>query len=390
LVHRYPSQSDRVAENELESRSDRKSAIADLKKQREGLSPESHRFPVSETARGGDSHLRWLRGQDIAEIIEQSVGKIIDAKLDDLLSACRELEHERAPFDRMRRLEDLLLDSDHENQRLIEELDEARETLRLSMHPAIPDGREGSWQRDQEVFQENERLTCQNHQLQQRLVQEQARYGRAEVEIAELITEIEHLQAQIKTVNREAYRYEMQINDLSRQIARLKGPAPAQLLHALSWEDRKQLLLDQLAKETIAAQPSRLPELLDMERVIEETSQALSQKDQEIRGLIKLIEEQSIAKETMAIGASAAMASIDSDPTIAAERERLRALQAQWEESQRQFEIEMSQERAKLACEREVLRRPLTETRADALIADIAAEPSLHAGRSRTPGEFIE
>lgn len=375
-MHRYPSQSDRVVENELGSRSDLKSAIADLKKQREGLSPESNRLPVSENARGGDPHFRWLRDQDIAEVVEQSVAKIFDAKMDGLLSAWREVEHERAPFDRVRRLEDLLLDSDQENQRLVAELDETREKLRVSSNRSTPEGREDSWQQDKNASKENQRLTCQNHQLQQKLVQEQARYGRAEVEIAELITEIEHLQTQIKTVNREAYRYEMQINDLSRQIARLKGPDPTQLLHVLSWEDRKQLLLGQLAKETIAAQPSRLPELLDMERVIEETSQALSQKDQEIRGLIKLIEEQAIAKESMAIGASAAMASIDSDPTIAAERERLRALQAQWEESQRQFEIEMSQERAKLACEREELRRPLTETGADASITDIAAEPS--------------
>ena len=78
----------------------------------------------------------------------------------------------------------------------------------------------------------------------------------------------------------------------------------------------------------------------------------MERRDQEIADLKTLIEQQSIAHDGMSIGVAAIAEMIESDSLIISERIRLKELRDEWEQKQRQAEIEMSMERAKLARER--------------------------------------
>jgi hypothetical protein len=85
---------------------------------------------------------------------------------------------------------------------------------------------------------------------------------------------------------------------------------------------------------------------------LDQTTSEIERRDQEINDLKTLIEQQSIAHDGMSIGVAAVAEMIESDALIISERLRLKELRDDWEQKQRQAEIEMSLERAKLARER--------------------------------------
>ena len=88
----------------------------------------------------------------------------------------------------------------------------------------------------------------------------------------------------------------------------------------------------------------------------------LSRRDDEIRELRCLLQQQSETRECgVAIGAAAIAQMIDADELVQEERQRLQLLQAEWEEKFRQGEIEASLERAKLSRERQQLAVKQTE-----------------------------
>ncbi|KAA1259553.1 hypothetical protein LF1_20870 [Rubripirellula obstinata] len=145
---------------------------------------------------------------------------------------------------------------------------------------------------------------------------------------------------------------------------------------ALSWEERKQLILQQLetdtfdadefvesiaeeinATETMAAELQSPKELLDeLVSRLQRSESELAERKIEIGELRMLLDQQSETREGgVAIGAAAIAQMVDSDELVMQERERLQTLQDQWEEKFRQSEIEASLERAKLSRERQQL-----------------------------------
>ena len=154
---------------------------------------------------------------------------------------------------------------------------------------------------------------------------------------------------------------------------------------ALSWEERKLLILEQLEADTFDAETfiletaaSRLSEgdlseeqcetinpiecFEQMQERIELLDEELVRRNKEIEDLSHLLEQRPQSEEQgTAVGAAAIAQMIDSDELVREERERLQQLQAEWEEKFRQTEIEASLERAKLSRERQQLAKKLDE-----------------------------
>ncbi len=215
-------------------------------------------------------------------------------------------------------------------QRVLEKTD-ARET-ELSL--------EVSQLNDQRLFLENE------------LEDAKAVHGNNSLNEAELRIQVDQLRSQLLESRREAVELRMQSNDLGSRLAKFHGPALGQKSETLSWEQRKQALLQQLEAETHADAPCDPRKVLEIERILEQTTGEIERRDQEISDLKVLIEHQSIAHDGMSIGVAAVAQMMESDSLIVAERLRLKELRDEWEQKQRQAEIEMSMERAKLARER--------------------------------------
>ncbi len=169
---------------------------------------------------------------------------------------------------------------------------------------------------------------------------------------SELRIQVEQLRSQLLEARHEAVELRMQSNDLGSRLAKYQGASTGQKSETLTWEQRKEALLQQLEAETHAEAPCDPRKVLEIEKVIEQTNSEIERRDQEIADLKTLIEQQSIAHDGMSIGVSAIAEMIESDSLIVSERLRLKELRDEWEQKQRQAEIEMSMERAKLARER--------------------------------------
>ena len=139
---------------------------------------------------------------------------------------------------------------------------------------------------------------------------------------------------------------------------------------ALSWEQRKQLILEQMERDSFDAEAFvqdlqgqsgadvETPEaFFDRLKTDLDRSQAeVAKREAEIGELRCLLQQQSETRESgVAIGAAAIAEMVDADELVQQERQRLQQLQAEWEEKFRQNEIEASLERAKLSRERQAL-----------------------------------
>jgi hypothetical protein len=150
-----------------------------------------------------------------------------------------------------------------------------------------------------------------------------------------------------------------QNSDLAAQLARLQmnasqnGPHSSLCQESMSWEDRKRLILQQLEEEVAESEEPMLQrKRVEISEVLSVTQAELDKREREIQELQSIIEQQSNAHEGVAIGAAAIAQLMDTDELVREERERLRAIQKEWEEKLRHAEIEMSLERAKLGRER--------------------------------------
>lgn len=152
-----------------------------------------------------------------------------------------------------------------------------------------------------------------------------------------------------------------QNEELHEQISRLQVTAAnaanntSHIGHeSMTWEERKKMLMNQLNAEM--DDEDNLPVIesqrVEMEDVIRATEVEIDRRDREIAELRSLLEQQSNAHQGMAVGAAAVAQLIETDELVQQEREKLRAIQAEWENKFRQTEIEISMERAKLARER--------------------------------------
>ncbi|MDG2221867.1 MAG: hypothetical protein P8L85_10825 [Rubripirellula sp.] len=192
----------------------------------------------------------------------------------------------------------------------------------------------------------------------------------------ELQREFQHRILQLED---QVYDLEQQNSDLASQVASqtVQETVSADAGYALSWEERKQLILEQMEQDSFSADEfvSSLQEekqqlaqrdpagLLDeLRSEMDSHVRELSRRDQEIQELRHLLDEQSHAREDgTAIGATAVAEFIDADELIIEERQRLQQMQHEWEGKFRKGEIEMSLERAQLSRERQALAKKQTD-----------------------------
>lgn len=183
-------------------------------------------------------------------------------------------------------------------------------------------------------------------------------------ENSQLREQLHELQAQLAEL-------EQQNDDLASQVAgsnirKSVSDDHSDCTEALSWEDRKALILQQMESDSFDSQAfveklsseSAEEAANDPAGYVEQLHREMQRRDEEINELRCLLEQQGGAREgDVAIGAAAIAQMVDSDELVQEERRRLQQLQAEWEEKFRQGEIAASLERAKLSRERQELAR---------------------------------
>lgn len=202
---------------------------------------------------------------------------------------------------------------------------------------------------------------------------------------AELKKQLTSVRNELMDARHEVVDLRLQCNELASRLAKFQDPCS--INHdTISWEDRKQALLHMLEQQDQEELDSA-EKILEMKQILEETSVQIQIREKEIADLRSLLEQQSIAANGLAVGAAAIANLVDADEIIAEERQRLKEMQAQWEQKQRQGEIEMSLERAKLARERLEIQEKLQQLEAERDSIQRAAEhssqaaPAPHKGR---------
>jgi hypothetical protein len=291
--------------------------------------------------------------------MEASASSANQNRVSELENQLVELNQENA------RLSNLLLNTRSEYQDLVDFIES--EALALDEDKGdeedVEDDDEIEYMDEQEFEKELEEATSElRSEIEQ--LNEQIKFLQSELtefrdrpipvsgDEAELRIQIEKLRSQLLEARHEAVEWRLQNNELSSSLAKLKGPAEGQRAEVMTWEQRKEALLRQLEAETHAEEPCDPRKVLEIEKVIQQTDDEIIRRDREIADLRALLEQQAIAQNGMAIGVAAVAEMIETDAMIISERMRLQELQAEWEQKQRQAEIEMSLERAKLARER--------------------------------------
>ncbi len=201
---------------------------------------------------------------------------------------------------------------------------------------------------------------------------------------SELRLQIEQLRSQLLEARNEAIELRIHSNDLGSRLEK-QGPI-GHKSETLTWEQRKEALLQQLEAENHSDTLRDPNKAIEVEQILERTSTEIQRRDEEIADLKALIEQQSIARNGISIGVSAIAEMIESDALIVAERLRLKELRDEWEQKQRQAEIEMSMERAKLARERLEIQEK-TQQYSDN--NPVQTEEEKKSGKMRTRGRWL-
>ena len=182
---------------------------------------------------------------------------------------------------------------------------------------------------------------------------------------------IAELESRLANAGQELSDLKNQNFDLASQVAKHQvlssGHSPQVNFDssALTWEERKQLIMRQLEDEL--AEDGRNDSTdatgrLEIEKVLQTTQVEIDRRDTEIAELHSIIQQQSDTRQGVAIGAAAFAQAFDADEIIQQERQKLKEIQLQWEDKLRQAEIDVSLERARLARERTQLELELDTT----------------------------
>ncbi len=122
---------------------------------------------------------------------------------------------------------------------------------------------------------------------------------------------------------------------------------------SMTWEQRKKLIMKQFEDESAAENHTESSRnQIDIEEILCTTQAEIDRRDAKIAELKAIVEQQSNTHEGVAIGAAAIAQMLDSDELVKLEREKLAAIQREWEGKLREAEIQISTERAKLSRER--------------------------------------
>ena len=183
-----------------------------------------------------------------------------------------------------------------------------------------------------------------------------------DAEACEFRQQIAELKAQLAEV-------QQQNEELASQLARPNvresvSNAESGSGGALSWEDRKAMILQQMEEDTFDSEAfiatlatDADKETLDPIAHVEQLHAELQQRDEEITELQCRLEKKSKTTEGDVTDTSAIAELVDADDLIREERDRLQKLRVEWEQRFRQGEIDASLERAKLSRERRHLAR---------------------------------
>ena len=188
--------------------------------------------------------------------------------------------------------------------------------------------------------------------------------------------ECDRLHRRVLALEDELYESQQQNETLAAKLANQSVAAvassPGESGESLSWEERKQLIMEQMENDTPSDQTAGLvscesdaredsasdADMLLISRLQAEVDAA----NREAAELRELLDQQSQTCDGgVAIGAAAIAGLIDDDELIQQERVRLQQLQREWEEKFREGEIEASLERAKLSRERQEVARQKVE-----------------------------
>jgi hypothetical protein len=202
---------------------------------------------------------------------------------------------------------------------------------------------------------------------------------------AELKKQLASVRNDLMDARHEVVDLRLQCNELATRLAKFQDPSTVNH-DSVSWEDRKQALLHMLEQQD-QEELNSVEKVLEMKHILEETSVQIQFREKEIADLRSLLEQQSVAANGLAVGAAAIANLVDADEIVAEERLRLKEMQLQWEQKQRQGEIEMSLERAKLARERLEIQEKMQQLESERDLILRATEnssqesPAPHKGR---------
>jgi FtsZ-binding cell division protein ZapB len=163
------------------------------------------------------------------------------------------------------------------------------------------------------------------------LAAQQARLTQAAALVEQELQRLEEKNAQLQ---QELAKSRTTTTDLARQ-PRQPG--------RLDWEAEKRRILAALEAEGDGD---------ELAEVVQTTGEVIAAKDRTIGELNARLEEQSGHAAVMAPAALPAEQTMAKDAALREERERLKLLQAQWQEKIRQAEVELALERAKIARQR--------------------------------------
>jgi hypothetical protein len=158
-------------------------------------------------------------------------------------------------------------------------------------------------------------------------------------------------------VEQELHRLEEKNAQLLQELAKSRSTA-AKLVQQprqpgrLDWEAEKRRILAALEAEGDGDDRAQREERLKIEEVIRTTDEVIAAKDREIRELNALLEEQSGNATAVTPAEASVEQTMANEGALREEREKLKQLQAQWQEKIRQAEVELALERAKMARQR--------------------------------------
>ncbi|TWU47620.1 hypothetical protein Poly51_54210 [Rubripirellula tenax] len=200
-------------------------------------------------------------------------------------------------------------------------------------------------------------------------------------EVDQIRFEVEELASRLRLMEDENDELRQQNDDLATQLAnsnirKTVSNAQSSTSDALTWDERKALIMQQMESETFDADvfvDELQSELSEAAESISETEtptefvsklidllnkreEDLANRNAEIGELRLLLEQPCEVRDaSVVVGAAAIAQLVDADELVLQERNRLQLLQAEWEEKFRRSEIEASLERAKLSRERQEL-----------------------------------
>ena len=185
-----------------------------------------------------------------------------------------------------------------------------------------------------------------------------------EVERAGLEQQLAELQSQVVDLKQQNRELAAKVADREVQ----ESIAANGEVESLSWEQRKQLILQQMEQESFDAESfvARLPSTTEARETpalfVERLMGELEARRREVVELRDALDDQSHAGDgQQAVGTAAIAKLVDDDEVVRQERERLKDLQSEWEEKMREAEITASLERAKLSRERQELAKRRAE-----------------------------